>query len=129
MAARVTEFLGQMTAAGVRPGIILDDPTLPARPEECISRTGSIAACEPSRSSALAAARLLTSADRAAVASTRPSTPVFAPDDVLCDQAGCPLEIDNRLLYADTNHLLFGATRLMEPELAGLLHSVLGTSS
>ena len=70
----VTEFLGQMTAAGVRPGIILDDPTLPARPEECISRTGWIAACEPSRASALAAGRLLTSADRAAVASTRPST-------------------------------------------------------
>ena len=53
------------------------------------------------------------------------SVPVLAPDDFLCDEAGCPLELHGHLLYADTNHLTLGATELMEPQLSKLLTSVL----
>jgi peptidoglycan/LPS O-acetylase OafA/YrhL len=124
-----SEFLRKMTALGIRPAVIFDDPTLPYTPAECVSRTGSLAACEPSRSTALAPAKLLTKAERSALASTNPRVPVFNPDDVLCDAAGCPLELHGHLLYLDNNHLLFGATRMMEPDIASLLASVLGTKS
>jgi peptidoglycan/LPS O-acetylase OafA/YrhL len=121
-------FLRQMIARGIRPAVILDDPTLPYQPAECVSRTGSIAGCEPSRAAALSTASLLLEAERSALAESSSKVPYFAPDSVLCNQAGCPLELHNELLYADTNHLLFGATRLMEPEIAELLRSAVGTN-
>jgi peptidoglycan/LPS O-acetylase OafA/YrhL len=124
-----SEFLRKMTSLGIRPAVILDDPTLPYTPAECVSRTGSLGACEPSRSTAFAPAKLLIRAERAALATTSPGVPVFNPDDVLCDEAGCPLELHGHLLYLDNNHLLFGATRMMEPDIASLLASVLGTKS
>jgi peptidoglycan/LPS O-acetylase OafA/YrhL len=122
-------FLRKMTALGIRPAVILDDPTLPYTPAECVSRTGSLAACEPSRSTAFAPAKLLIKAERSALATITPSVPVFNPDDVLCDAAGCPLELHGHLLYLDNNHLLYGATRMMEPDIASLLASVLGAKS
>jgi peptidoglycan/LPS O-acetylase OafA/YrhL len=122
------QFLDQMMAEGIQPAVILDDPTLPYQPAECISRTGSIAACEPTRQASLSTARPLIDAERSVLAK-HPSVPVFAPDSVLCNRAGCPLELDNHLLYADTNHLLFGATRLMEPEVSELLKSALAAKS
>jgi hypothetical protein len=117
-----------MMAEGIQPAVILDDPTLPYQPAECISRTGSIAACEPTRQASLSTARPLIDAERSVLAN-HPGVPVFAPDSVLCNRAGCPLEIDDHLLYADTNHLLFGATRLMEPEISELLRSAVMAKS
>ncbi len=118
-------FLNQMMAEGIRPAVILDDPTLPYEPAECVSETGSIAACEPTRRAALSTAMPLVNAEQAVLAKRKNSVPVFAPDSVLCNRTGCPLEIDNQLLYADTNHLWFGATRIMEPQISELLENVL----
>ena len=56
-------FLHQMQDQGIRPGVILDDPTLPYEPAECVSRTQSLAACEPSRGAALSTGQSLISAD------------------------------------------------------------------
>ena len=64
-------------------------------------------------------------ADRA-VLKDDASVPVLTPDSVLCNEAGCPLELHGHLLYADTNHLTLGATQLMEPQLSQLLRSVRG---
>ena len=46
-----------------------------------------------------------------------PSVLVLAPDDFLCDEAGCPLDLHDHLFYADTNHLTREATQSMEPHL------------
>ena len=102
-------FLRQMQDQGIRPGVILDDPTLPYEPAECVSRTQSLAACESSRGAALSTGQSLMSAD-IGVLKADPSVPVLAPDSFLCDEAGCPLELHGHLLYADTNHLTLGAT-------------------
>ncbi len=118
-------FLRQMQDQGIRPGVILDDPTLPYEPAECVSRTQSLAACESSRGAALSTGQSLMRADRA-VLKDDASVPVFTPDSVLCNEAGCPLELHGHLLYADTNHLTLGATQLMEPQLSQLLRSVRG---
>jgi hypothetical protein len=118
-------FLHQMQDQGIRPGVILDDPTLQYEPAECVSRTQSLAACESSRGAALSTGQSLMSAD-IGVLKADPSVPFLAPDDFLCDEAGCPLELHSHLLYADTNHLTVGATQLMEPQLSNLLRSVGG---
>ena len=118
-------FLHQMQDEGIRPAVILDDPTLPYEPAECVSRTQSLAACESSRTAALSTGQSLMSADIGVLKADR-SVPFFAPDDFLCDEAGCPLELHGHLLYADTNHLTLGATQLMEPQLSNLLRSVVG---
>jgi hypothetical protein len=118
-------FLHQMQDQGIRPGVILDDPTLPYEPAECVSRTQSLAACESPRGAALSTGRSLMSAD-IGVLKADPSVQFLAPDDFLCDEAGCPLELHGHLLYADTNHLTVGATQLMEPQLSNLLRSVGG---
>ena len=117
-------FLHQMQDHGIRPAVILDDPTLPYEPAECVSRTQSLAACEATRQAALSIGEPLMRADLG-VLKTDASVPVLAPDDFLCDEAGCPLELHGHLLYADTNHLTLGATQLMEPQLSQLLTSVL----
>ena len=121
----MSQFLNEMDSDGIQPAVILDNPTLPYITDECVSRTGSIAACEPTRQTALAPARPLVSADRAAISGHKSPVPVLAPDDFLCNQAGCPLELDNQLIYADTNHLLYGATKLMEPRLSAMLQAAL----
>jgi len=118
-------FLDQMQELGIRPAVILDDPTLPYEPAECVSRTQSLAACEATRKAALSIGEPLMRADLG-VLKTHPSVPVLAPANYLCDEAGCPLELHGHLLYADTNHLTLGATQLMEPQLSKLLTSVLG---
>ena len=118
-------FLHQMQDRGIRPGVILDDPTLPYEPAECVSRTQSLAACESSREAALSTGQSLMTADNGLLKAD-PSVPVLAPDSFLCDEAGCPLELHGHLLYADTNHLTLGATQLMEPQLSQLLRSVSG---
>jgi peptidoglycan/LPS O-acetylase OafA/YrhL len=118
-------FLHQMQDQGIRPAVILDNPTLPYEPAECVSRTQSLAACESSRGAALSTGQSLMSAD-IGVLKADPSVPFLAPDDFLCDEAGCPLELHSHLLYADTNHLTVGATQLMEPQLSNLLRSVGG---
>jgi hypothetical protein len=51
---------------------------------------------------------------------------VLAPDDFLCDEAGCPLDLHDHLFYADPNHLTREATQLMEPLRSQLPTSVLG---
>jgi len=116
-------FLEEERSLGVRPGVILDNPTLPQSPAECVSQTGSIAECEPSRSVAFASGRLLQAAELQVLAELR-DVPRFNPDDVLCTATGCPLELNRHLLYADTNHLLYGATKLMEPQLSTLLRAL-----
>jgi hypothetical protein len=118
-------FLRQMQDQGIRPGVILDDPTLPYEPGECVSRTQSLAACESPRGAALSTGQSLVSADNGVLKSD-PSVPVLAPDTYLCNEAGCPLELHGRLLYADTNHLTLGATQLMESQVSQLLRSVSG---
>jgi hypothetical protein len=118
-------FLHQMQNQGIRPGVILDDPNLPYEPAECVSQTQSLAACEPSRAAALSTGQSLMSAD-VGVLKGEPSVPFFSPEDFLCDEAGCPLELHGHLLYADTNHLAPPATQLMEPQLSNLLRSVAG---
>ena len=114
-----------MQDQGIRPGVILDNPTLPYEPAECVSRTHSLAACESSRGAALSTGLSLMKADNAALKAD-PSVPVLDLDSLLCDEAGCPLELRGHLLYADTNHLTLGATQLMEPQLSNLLRSVSG---
>ena len=109
-------FLHQMQDQGIRPAVILDDPTLPYEPAECVSRTQSLAACEATRGAALSTGEALMRADLG-VLKADASVPVLAPADFLCDEAGCPLELHGHLLYADTNHLTLGATQLMEPQL------------
>jgi len=123
--AALKEFLVQMQALGIHPGVILDDPTLPYEPSECVSQTQSLAACEATRSGALSIGEPLMRVDLGVLKSD-PSVPVLTPSDFLCDEAGCPLELHGRLLYADDNHLTLGATQLMEPQLSKLLTSVLG---
>jgi peptidoglycan/LPS O-acetylase OafA/YrhL len=119
------DFLRRMQDQGIRPGVILDDPTLPYEPAECVSRTQSLAACESPRGAALSTGQSLMTADNG-VLKADPSVSVLVPDDYLCDEAGCPLELHGHLLYADTNHLTLGATQLMEPQLSQLLRSVRG---
>ncbi len=121
--AAVIEFVEEMRVQGIRPAVIMDNPTLPYDPAECVSQTGSIAACEPSLSTALSPGRPLIDGERAVFAHAK--VPVFDPDGILCNRTGCPLELHNQLIYGDTNHLLFGATRMMEPEITALLRSVL----
>jgi hypothetical protein len=118
-------FLHQMQSQGIRPAVILDDPTLPYEPAECVSRTQSLAACESSRVAALSTGESLMRAD-IGVLKADASVPTLAPDSVLCDEAGCPLELHGHLLYADTNHLTRGATKLMQPQLTQLLRAVTG---
>jgi len=118
------KFLDQMQDLGIRPAVILDDPTLPYEPAECVSQTQSLAACEATRGEALSIGEPLMRADLDVLKSDA-SVPVLAPADFLCDEAGCPLELHGHLLYADTNHLTLGATQLMEPQLSKLLTSVL----
>ncbi len=120
-------FLRRMNAAGIRAGVILDNPTLPQTPAECVSQTGSISECEPSLSVALEPGRLLMSAELQVLDQMK-DVPRFAPDSVICSSTGCPLELDGHLLYGDTNHLYFGATRIMEPQLSALLRSLLVVS-
>ncbi len=122
------QWLGETRSLGATPAVILDNPTLPYQPAECVSDRGSIAACEPSRAAALSTAQSLVAADRRALAGARPPVPVFSPDAVLCDQTGCPLALGGHLLYADTNHLLFGATRRMIPDVERLLKQALATN-
>ena len=116
-------FLDNMDERGIRAAVILDNPTLPQSPAECVSRTGSIAACEPSRTVALAPSRPLVAVEEQVLQGRR-GIPVFDPNHLLCTTAGCPLELDGRLAYVDTNHLAFSATEEMEPQLAELLRTL-----
>jgi peptidoglycan/LPS O-acetylase OafA/YrhL len=120
-------FLQQMKAEGIQPAVILDNPTLPEAPAECVSRTGSVAACESTRQTDLAPGKLLQQAELQ-VLNEQKDVPTFAPDSVLCNSSGCPLRLDGKLVYADTNHLLYGVTQIMEPELSSLLNSALAMS-
>ena len=71
-------FLHQMQDQGIRPAVILDDPTLPYEPAECVSRTQSLAACESSREAALSTGQSLMRAD-IGVLKADPSVPVLGP--------------------------------------------------
>jgi len=117
-------FLDQMVAEGIRPGVILDNPTLPDSPVECVSKTSSISKCELSRSAAFAPGRPLQDAELQ-VLHEEEDVPSLNPDATLCSASGCPLELDGQVLYADTNHLYYGATKLMEPQLSELVTSLL----
>ena len=117
-------FLEKMTAEGIRPGVILDNPTLPQAPLECVSQTSSIPKCEVSRSVAFAPGRQLQDAEWQ-VLRAMAGVPRFNPDPTLCTATGCPIELDGHVAYADTNHLYYPATKLMEPQLSGLVRSLL----
>jgi peptidoglycan/LPS O-acetylase OafA/YrhL len=117
-------FLEQMTAEGIRPGVILDNPTFPQSPVECVSETGSISKCELSRSAAFAPGRQLQDVERQVLHEDK-TVPSLNPDTTLCNATGCPIELDGHILYADTNHLYYAATKLMEPQLSGLVKSLL----
>jgi peptidoglycan/LPS O-acetylase OafA/YrhL len=117
-------FLGQMMAEGISPGVILDNPTLPESPVECASKTQSLSKCELSRSAAFAPGRSLQDA-QLQVLSEKGDVPSLNPDTTLCNATGCPIQLDGQVLYADTNHLYYGATKLMEPQLSGLVKSLL----
>ncbi len=117
-------FLGQMVAEGIRPGVILDNPTLPESPVECVSKTSSVAKCELSRSAALAPGRSLQDA-QLQVLHEETDVPSLNPDTTLCNATGCPIALDGQVLYEDTNHLYYGATKLMEPQLSALVNSLL----
>ena len=113
-----------MTAEGIRPGVILDNPTLPESPVECVSKTSSISKCELSRNAALAPGSSLQDAELQ-VLRERTDVPSLNPDTTLCTATGCPIALDGQVLYADTNHLYYGATKLMEPQLSRLVTSLL----
>ena len=104
--------------------MILDNPTLPESPVECVSKTSSISKCELSRSAALAPGRSLQDAELQ-VLHEETDVPSLNPDTTLCNATGCPIALDGQVLYEDTNHLYYGATKLMEPQLSGLVKSLL----
>jgi len=118
-------FLDEMSRQGIRVGVILDNPTLPYEPAECVTRTGSVSDCEPTRAVALAPSQPLEKVEHEVMAQR--NVPNFSPDNFLCNGAGCPLELNGQLLYADTNHLYYTATKMMEPQVLELLRTLVPT--
>jgi peptidoglycan/LPS O-acetylase OafA/YrhL len=116
-------FIRDETKTGVRVGVILDNPTLPQSPAECVSQTSSIAGCEPSRTVALGPDRLLGNAELN-VLNHHNNVPYVSPDSVLCTANGCPIALNGKLLYFDSNHLTYAGTQLLEPQLAKLFRSL-----
>jgi peptidoglycan/LPS O-acetylase OafA/YrhL len=116
-------FIRDETKTGVRVGAILDNPTLPQSPAECVSETGSIAECEPSRSVALGPDRLLGNAELN-VLDHHNNVPYVSPDSVLCTASGCPIVLNGKLLYFDSNHLTYAGSQLLEPQLVKLVRSL-----
>jgi hypothetical protein len=121
-------FVRNEAKTGVRVGVILDNPTFPQSPGECVAQTSSIAACEPSRNVALGPDRLLGNAELQVLGHYK-NVPYVSPDSVLCTASGCPISLNGKLLYFDTDHLTFAGTQLLEPQLAGLLRSLLAGPS
>jgi peptidoglycan/LPS O-acetylase OafA/YrhL len=121
-------FIRDETEAGVNVGVILDNPTLPQSPAECVSQTNSIAECEPSRATALAPDRLLGNAELNILGHDR-TVPYVSPDSVLCTANGCPISLNGKLLYFDSNHLTYAGTQLLDPEIEHLLRSLTATHS
>jgi hypothetical protein len=118
-------FVRKEKGVGVPVGVILDNPTLPQVPAQCVSQTASIAECEPSRAVALAPDQLLGGAELRVV--HRDHIPYVSPTSVLCTPTGCPISLNGKLLYIDTNHLAYAATQLLEPQLTTFLPSLLTT--
>jgi peptidoglycan/LPS O-acetylase OafA/YrhL len=116
-------FLNSLRRADIRPAVILDNPTLPGDPSACLAQRGSIRACEPSRPKALEIGRPLQAAELQVL--RQQHVPFFAPDTVLCDRNGCPLELNGKSVYMDNNHLTSGATFSMEPQLRMLLEEAI----
>ena len=96
-------FLKSLRGANIRPAVILDNPTLPEEPQACVAQRGSVSACEPSPSNALEVGRPLQTAELQVLRQLQ--VPFFAPDTVLCDHKGCPLELSGQPAYMDENHL------------------------
>jgi hypothetical protein len=118
-------FIREESAMGVRVGVVLDNPTLPESPAECVSQTSSIAQCEPSRAVALGPDRLLGNAELDVL--NRGHIPYVSPDTVLCNAAGCPIALNGKLLYVDANHLAYAGTHQLQPQLTKLFRSLLAT--
>jgi peptidoglycan/LPS O-acetylase OafA/YrhL len=116
--------IDELATEGIRSGVILNNPTLPQSPVECVSETGSISQCEVPRSVALAPGRQLQDAVRQ-VLRAEGDVPSLNPDTTLCSATGCPLELDGHVMYADTDHLYYPATKMMEPQLSRLVQSLL----
>lgn len=117
-------FIQNELASGAKVGVILDNPVLPQSPAECVSQTASISECEPSRTVALAPDRMLGQAELQTL-NRLSNVPYFSPDGVLCNDNGCPLEIQGQIMYADDNHLTDAATKLFSSQVSSLLGSLL----
>ena len=116
-------FLTTLQIRHISPAVILDNPTLPWEPSACVAQKGSVSACEPSRTEALSVSRPLQTAELQVL--RRQGVPYFAPDTVLCNSEGCPLELKGQAVYMDLNHLSPEATQDMEPQLRVLLQKAI----
>ena len=112
-------FIHNELASGTKVGVILDNPVLPQSPAECVSQTASISECEPSRTVALAPGRMLGRAELQ-VLNGLSNVPYFSPDGALCNENGCPLELQGQLMYTDDNHLTDAATKLFSAQVSSL---------
>ena len=118
----LSNFFDGLTRQGIKPAVILDNPTLPGDPRTCLSLHQSAVRCQYSRAATLATTQQ-PRAIEAQVLRSRPGVATFAPTKLLCNKTVCPLELWGNLVYTDTNHLTIYATRSMEPELRSLLTS------
>jgi peptidoglycan/LPS O-acetylase OafA/YrhL len=118
--ASLDAYLRDLQARGLPVVVILDNPTLPDDPMECLARARDIDACELERAEALAQVAPLRAAEQQVLAAL-PEVPRFDATQAVCDEEACRLEADGALVYVDKDHLSADFTRSLAPELARLL--------
>ncbi|MGZ7012044.1 MAG: acyltransferase family protein [Acidimicrobiales bacterium] len=117
-------FVDSTSQAGVKAGVILDNPRLSESASVCIGRTRSIEACRTPRDQAMAPILPLRDAELDLTSSR--GIPTVDPVPLLCSQARCLLQIDDQILFGDDNHLTNAATKLFAQQIDELIGQVAG---
>ena len=96
-------LLARLHDKGIKVGVILDEPTLPADVSQCLVKKGDAERCAVPLAEAMAKSSGLLAAERSAIdAAGGVATADMA--DVVCDAKRCVVEMDGTIAYVDTHH-------------------------
>jgi hypothetical protein len=118
-----TDFLTAQRDLGVRPAVILDNPSFAKDPIECVSRKRSAEGCDQPRQAGLGGIRQLQTAETGALRELG-GIPSFTVVDEICDEVRCNVELDDTLVFSDNSHLTTAFSLLEQPRLADFLRVV-----
>lgn len=120
-------FLIELRQAGMGVAVLRDNPRFSSNPTTCIARERSVEACTSTRAEALKIGSDLRAAGRAAIDAVG-RVPTVELIDLLCDESTCPLEMNDALVYMDTDHLAHATTIHLQPRIRQLLQDALAAS-